>query len=215
MTSYTTTQLTKFLKANPKYAELRIKGADSDGDGNLSGKESKDLGDIKDSFDIYMKSGGSGRTEEFLKFYVQFAQQVLKQGVITPDLEDNINNFLGIQGGTSKLDISEFIGKNFSLLGGPDSDRTIVEVNPKRLKSAVLKKGINGAIKEIEGRQFSGTNYRANVEAVFAVKNPKQNGKIMAYIVWGLGAGDGDYNDGVMKVLTPKGKALYEEEQAG
>jgi len=105
------------------------------------------------------------------------------------------------------------IDNAISPLGGPSFGLSD-EVELSKVPSVVVAELEKGAA-EIEARSFEGTDYSASVNGYYAIHRSCSDSTIVAYVVWGGGAGEPDYQDGVVIGVNLQGKRIYEQEDSG
>jgi len=105
------------------------------------------------------------------------------------------------------------IDNAMSPLGGPSFGLSD-EVELSKVPSVVVAELEKGAA-EIEARSFEGTDYSASVNGYYAIHRSCSDSTIVAYVVWGGGAGEPDYQDGVVIGVNLQGKRIYEQEDSG
>ncbi len=106
------------------------------------------------------------------------------------------------------------IENSFTPLSGPDSERAFEVVDLDLLPEAV-REALQDAATEIEARSFDGTDYEAQVEGYYGVWASCAGAPVVAYVVWGVGAGEPDYHDGIVIGIDLNGNRVYEYEDNG
>jgi len=86
--------LDRFAQSTGRYADTMVRAADVDGNGKLKRSEAVALGDLKDTYDLYVRKGVTVSTEKFLQFYKDYARVSAKRGELPTDLQDNYKNWL-------------------------------------------------------------------------------------------------------------------------
>jgi hypothetical protein len=72
---------------------------------------------------------------------------------------------------------------------------------------------VAAAAEAIESRSFSGTDYSASVEGIYAVHADEEGGPLAGYVVVGYGSGEPDYNDRIVHGFDMGGnQVLFDEE---
>lgn len=115
--------------------------------------------------------------------------------------------------GSATNPVPSIINAFLSPLSGPSfglsHEVTLAQV-PTAAKSAVQT-----AMNEIDNRSFEGSDYEASVWGIYAIHRSCANSSIVAYVVYGGGAGEPDYHDAIVIGIDLTGKRVHDEEEDG
>ena len=103
-------------------------------------------------------------------------------------------------------------GEAITLLGeGVDlrvAEAVALQQVPEAARSAVA-----AAVTEIEEREFSGTDYQAWLDSIYAIYRSENDHTVLGYAVVGYGTGEPDYNDGVVYGFDVNGNAVFSDQE--